>query len=82
MGKKTEPRPAGINASEDTSTEELEVEISQQGPDSYLLRLRSRPGQATPEIVRIRLLLKVALRRFGFTCLSIKQQREPEVEEA
>lgn len=51
---------------------DLEIEIAQDGPDTYLLRLRSRPGHRTPEVVRLRALLKAAGRRFGFRCLEVR----------
>ncbi len=42
---------------------------------TYALILRSRPSEID-ETIRMRGLLKIALRRFGFRCLSVGPQSE------
>src|SRR5262245_7711074 len=39
---------------------------------SYLLKIRSRPA-ATPDVVRLRHVLKRLLRQYDFVCLSIEE---------
>jgi len=41
--------------------------------DTYILILRARPSEID-ETVRMRSLLKIALRRFGFRCLRVESQ--------
>jgi hypothetical protein len=44
----------------------------------YSLELRGEPGNwRAPEVVRLRALLKTALRRFGFRCLSVSPKPRP-----
>jgi hypothetical protein len=46
-----------------------------QGRLTFILRLRAEPHLADP-IRNLRMLLKAALRRFGFRCVEISEARE------
>ena len=50
--------------------------------ETYTVRLQSTPGQSIPETVRLRGLLKVAMRRFGLRCLevSVGEEGRPETQ--
>lgn len=40
--------------------------------DEPVIHFRTEPGHAAPSAIRLRRLLKVALRSFGFRCVAIR----------
>jgi hypothetical protein len=50
-----------------------------QGQPVYRLTLRAQPG-AVPPVVRLRRLLKTALRSFGLRCLAVEEVRPDDPE--
>jgi hypothetical protein len=78
MRRKENPGAAGTAAGARSKVEDcpkhIESPTGEQGRLIYLIRCSTRSGG---DIRRLRGLLKVLLRRFGFRCISIEPEGRP-----